>query len=585
MRCRLPSLKIPHRVPLASDCGQGSTPTVVASMRCLGCVALLLLVASVADATDYFVKPDGDDRSSGSSDVRAWKTIARVNTGQFAPGDTVYFRRGGTWREQLCAPSSGTADRYLSFKAYGTGPRPKILGSIRAANWTRVTGNIWTSPIPVTDPYAGVDHEQSEIWFELADGHVTRGHVKKKHLGNDDFSNLTAEYDWTWAGGRVYVYSTSNPDDRYAAVEVPQRLAAIELKDKEYLAFAGLELRYARNRGITETSYPNRNLSGLTVEDCRVCYIGKIGINSSAHGISATHSHLRIRNNEIFEIGRRSISVYHYAPGFNIHDIVIEGNTLHDGYHTTGVDLATKSTGGMDSVIIRNNYMADPPTKNEIGEVLEDYLSELTFISEDGPGIIQRVKIYNNIFVNPSNTGIHIMNATGPIEVSNNTFYGMNQVLHRNTMFVTCNYVPSKSVANHGPASSNVILKNNLFLSNANFDVNTTAICVYLSGNTPPSCLAADYNLYYQVDSRLPVYQIGKTRYPMSGWGTLKEALNGEAHSPVPQDPQLISTTDLHLRKGSPASGAGANLGIATDYAGVQRAPTTAIGAYEYVPE
>ena len=554
-------------------------------MRCLSCVALLLLVASVADATDYFVKPDGDDGSPGTSDALAWKTIARVNTARFTPGDTVFFHRGGTWREQLCVPSSGTAGRYLSFKAYGTGPRPKILGSIRTVNWTRVSGNIWTSPTPVADPSAGVYHEQSEIWFELADGHVTRGHVKKKYLGNDDFSNLIAEYDWTWAGDRVYVYSTSNPDGRYAAIEVPQRLAAIELKDKEYLAFAGLELRYARNRGVTETSYPNRNLFGLTVEDCRVCYIGKIGINSSAHGISATHSNLRIRNNEIFEIGRRSISVYHYAPGFNIHDIVIEGNTMHDGYHTTGVDLATKSTGGMDSVIIRNNYMSDPPTKNETGEVPEDYLSELIFISEDGPGTIQRVRIYNNIFVNPSNTSIHIMSATGPLEVYHNTFYGMNQVLHRNTMFVTCNYAPSKLNTNRNPASSNVILKNNLFLSNANFDVNTTAICVYLSGVTPSSCLTADYNLYYQVDPRLLVYQIGKTRYTMSQWSALKEVFNGEGHSPSPQDPRLVSTADFHLRRGSPAIGAGVNLGLVTDCAGVQRAPTPAIGAFEYVPE
>ena len=548
-------------------------------------VVLLLRVSSFANATDYFVKNDGNDGNSGTSDSLAWKTIARVNAGRFSPGDTVFFHRGGTWREQLCVPSSGTADRYVSFQAYGLGPRPKILGSTRVAQWSRVAGNIWTSPTPVSDPYAGVYHEQSEIWFEHADGRVTRGHVKKKYLGNDDFSNLTAEYDWTWAGNRVYVYAAGNPDDRYAAVEVPQRLAVIELKDQEYLAFNGLELRYARNRGITETSYPNRNLSGLTVEDCRVCYIGKIGINSSAHGISATHSNLRIRNNEIFEIGRRSVSVYHYAPGFDIHDIVIEGNTMHDGYHTTGVDLATKTTGGMDSVIIRNNYVSDLPTKNETGEAPEDYLSELNFISEDGPGTIRRVKIYNNIFVNPSNTGIHIMGVSGPLEVYHNTFYGMNQVLHRNTMFVTCNYTSSKPILTRGAASSNVVLKNNLFLSNANFDVNTTAICVYLSGGTPPSCLTADYNLYDQVDARLPVYQIGKTRYKMSDWVALKEALNGETHSPTPQDPRLVSPTDFHLRRGSPAIGAGVNMGVVTDHAGVQRAPTPAIGAFEYVPQ
>ena len=66
----------------------------------------------------------GSDSNQGNSISAPWKTIARVNNASLAPGDSVMFKRGGVWREQLTVPGSGEAGNYITFGAYGAGEKP-----------------------------------------------------------------------------------------------------------------------------------------------------------------------------------------------------------------------------------------------------------------------------------------------------------------------------------------------------------------------------------------------------------------------------------------------------------------------------
>ncbi|MGQ0446144.1 MAG: right-handed parallel beta-helix repeat-containing protein [Beijerinckiaceae bacterium] len=91
---------------------------------------------------------DGTAPAFVSGTTGPWKTIAKVNAQTFAPGTSVLFKRGDTWREQLSPTSSGTSGNPIVFDAYGTGDAPLILGSVSAANtsdWTLISGNIWKS--------------------------------------------------------------------------------------------------------------------------------------------------------------------------------------------------------------------------------------------------------------------------------------------------------------------------------------------------------------------------------------------------------------------------------------------------------
>jgi hypothetical protein len=74
------------------------------SMLFLGSSGLVLGAA-------YYVDPSkGSDENNGLSETSPWKTLAKINSSKFAPGDVILLRRGAIWREQLNFPSSADRD-------------------------------------------------------------------------------------------------------------------------------------------------------------------------------------------------------------------------------------------------------------------------------------------------------------------------------------------------------------------------------------------------------------------------------------------------------------------------------------------
>ncbi|MCO5274613.1 MAG: right-handed parallel beta-helix repeat-containing protein [Flavobacteriales bacterium] len=111
--------------------------------------ALLATSALLAQATDYYVSPTGNDSNNGTSPSTAWKTIDRVNQLSFTlqPGDKVLFQRGGTWRGEVFLGTSGAAGQPITVGAYGSGPKPIIKGSNLVGGWTVHQGNIWKATV------------------------------------------------------------------------------------------------------------------------------------------------------------------------------------------------------------------------------------------------------------------------------------------------------------------------------------------------------------------------------------------------------------------------------------------------------
>ena len=52
---------------------------------------MLATMSISAQEKTYFVSPDGNDGSDGLSVESAWKTINKVNTVVFQPGDKILF--------------------------------------------------------------------------------------------------------------------------------------------------------------------------------------------------------------------------------------------------------------------------------------------------------------------------------------------------------------------------------------------------------------------------------------------------------------------------------------------------------------
>jgi hypothetical protein len=95
-----------------------------------------------AAGTVYYVDfAAGKDTNSGTGTGAAWKSLSRVNDFGFKPGDTVEFKRGGTWTGTLTLSASGRAGSPITVDAYGSGNLPVITGHV--TNCVTVVGSYW----------------------------------------------------------------------------------------------------------------------------------------------------------------------------------------------------------------------------------------------------------------------------------------------------------------------------------------------------------------------------------------------------------------------------------------------------------
>ena len=74
----------------------------------------------------YYVDATLGDDSNPGTQTQPWKTVSKVNSTSFNAGDSIYFKRGETWRETLTIPSSGSDGSLITFGAYGSSDKPII---------------------------------------------------------------------------------------------------------------------------------------------------------------------------------------------------------------------------------------------------------------------------------------------------------------------------------------------------------------------------------------------------------------------------------------------------------------------------
>lgn len=173
---------------------------------------VFLLITNLSFATIYYVDAtNGSDSNNGTSSSTPWKTIDKVNTSTFAPGDSILFKRGESFRGNL-VPCSGSPSGYITYSAYGTGNKPKLLGAYERSSpsdWTDQGENIWRAkyrtvnliePELFLNPDFSSDLSYWEKWDDPATGASTV------------FSRTTAtgEYYTAPGGGKLVCINHGN---------------------------------------------------------------------------------------------------------------------------------------------------------------------------------------------------------------------------------------------------------------------------------------------------------------------------------------------------------------------------------------
>lgn len=134
-------------------------------MRAIGLLLFLgtFFLASPGFATDYYLRPTGNDTNAGTSPEQAWKTLDRASRARFQPGDRLLLEGGarfaGTLR--LDEEDSGTSARPVTIGSFGEGKAHILAGDGYGVLARNVAGIVIEDLVvsgsgPVTNNGAGV---------------------------------------------------------------------------------------------------------------------------------------------------------------------------------------------------------------------------------------------------------------------------------------------------------------------------------------------------------------------------------------------------------------------------------------------
>ena len=347
--------------------------------------------------TAYYVdSAAGSDANDGHSARHPWRSLDRVNSGTFGPGDRILLRAGSRWAGFLSPGGSGAAGRPITVSRYGNGPKPAVdAGGKALATVYLYNGEYWD----VSD-------------LDIANRAPTR--VPGLAGVEVRLENFGVAHGVRLHGLDVHDVLGSNVKD----------------------AGGGNGISCASGGDRVKTLY-----DGLTIEDCRLTRTDRNGITMSAYYARPSwplSTHVVIRGNTLTDIGGDGI-----VP-IGCDGCLIEHNTLRGGrmraqdyaagiwpWSCDNTVVQFNEVSGMKGTMDGEGYDSDYNCRHTLFQYNYSHDNDGGFmlICDDG-GQSPPWNIGNSgtvIRYNLSaNDGLHTFNITGPCQntqVYNNTFY------------------------------------------------------------------------------------------------------------------------------------------------------------------
>lgn len=524
-----------------------------------------LIICSVGwTATYYLDATNGNDSNNGTSQSTPWKTISKVNSSKFNPGDQILFKRGKTWREQLVVPSSGSSGTPVTFGAYGSGSLPIITGAdILASGWTQTSGTVWQ---------ASVTTEPKLVFFNR-----TLGTHKSSLTG------VTAANQWYWAANVLYVHSTSNPATAFTnpGVEAGQRDFGIDVS-WAYITIQDIHTTKTNHSGIRFSDAWAGHGTLYSPQAIRVTsdYNYNNGIMFGALGADL-----------VDVLAENNVTSFNGGPGIEVGnwDAVITGITIQDNTIDSNNWQSTSplfnSTAGLHITSTGNGSAYGHTLKNAV--IQRNTVSNCTnqpglWLDTVGTNVVaQYNKIYNCYY------GAYVENSTA-VRLSYNLIYNcphlgiqVTRLVHNNLVYNNTVYGCGTGIAVGWTHPSTGGVTGNLIKNNISWGNSTVALSANNGGQndgTNGSGNVYAYNMFGPEATNFITW--GASIYStVAAWQTASSQSGNLASNPL-----FVSSSkpDFHLQSNSPAIKRGTSVGLTRDYAGSPVGTPPTIGAYEY---
>ncbi len=489
--------------------------------------ATITLLAQAAAGQTYYVATSGSDSGPGTM-ASPFLTIQHAADMAVA-GDTVLVRQG-VYNALVTPTHSGSqAGGYITISSY-----PGELATIDGTGLAIPNGQ---NGLVTLD----------SVSYLIVQGFELRNYTTAKT------TQVPVGIYVTGAGSNVQIVNNHIHDITTTAHTTPAACASNALGFAAYgskapapianLVVSGNELN-AMKTGCSETMTLNGNVAGFTVTSNLVHDNDNIGIDAIGFervSPQVAYDQARmgeIRGNSVYNItsyGNPDYGKTYSSDGIYVDggtDIVIEQNLVHNV--DLGIELASEHKGRLTSYITARNNVV--------------YADNSNGISIGGYGAAR--------------------GGTDHCTIVNNTLYG-NDTKHTGSGEFQIQYY----------ATNNIFENNVVYATKQALLLNS-----YTTSEAMPATL--DYNLYFSPKSAASsVWIWNKHAY---GFAAYQAASGQDAHSRF-ADPDFTQTAVpplLTLQPGSPALGAGTDLGAAVegdvDFAGQPRAPggVISVGAY-----
>ncbi len=454
----------------------------------------------------YYVDPAGNDSNSGTSPTSPWRTVARVNAASLQPGDVVYFKAGGQWRETLAPANGGVAGSPITFTSYGSGAKPIISGSDLVTGWTLNSGSTYQAALATQPNNVYVDGGPG--W-----GLTHAGAVSSMPAGS-----------WYWSASLLYVRLADGSSPAAHAVEAATRVYGFKVNTGagssfSYITIDGLEFQRTGGYGIYFHDYASvgqPGLAGIVIENNTVTQTGTGTVDggqyyNAVHFLDETHwtDNARIINNTISYCGGHNC--LEAQDGNNVE---VAGNDV-SYYNHNGID-----TKGASGILIHGNYVHDRPS---MGAAF--YIEDTTAYNAD-------VTWEQNTIYNVSN-GFQCAGGAASVHVS--------CTVHNNSM------LNAGTGIFLGPSDTDTVsinVKNNI----------TYGSGISFENDDGKGTYSIDYNDW----GPSPRLMLGGTSYSFSQW----QALGGHSHD-IASNPLWVSApSNFSLQAASPCIDAGVDVGL-----------------------
>jgi parallel beta-helix repeat protein len=498
------------------------------------CLLFFAIQSKAQTFTFYVDSVSGSDSNSGT-EAAPWKTIAKVNSTNLLPGQSVGLKSGGLWRETLEVTHSGIEGSPITIGSYGTGALPIIDGSdVLSSGWTAYSGkaNVWQHALAPSY----VEHVW--VFFNGAAGGQNGGNPQSS------IANITAPNEWYWDGhSTLYVYSTSNPATAFTGpgIEATTRVG-VQASQQSFVTFENLNVRKT-----SQSCFDLYQLGNGTVTNSTTSYCGKKGIAFYGGSNYAT-----IGGNTVSYSAETGISINDSAYGHVYQNEVSHSGVLQDDQDGIGI------VGNAGNNYVYNNYVHD--NTDQTGPIGIRGI-ELDTITYPNVNYVQ-----NNVVTRCNHSGILVQTSTNQ-QVWNNLSYsnahgvggnccvagikdddGTRNVFYNNTTFG--DEFAEMEVTNNGDAGP--IVENNIFYASSSGQG-----AIFTNGTTGTSG-TYNYNLVYGISN--PLYNFGGSWYTASTF----YASTGQGRNDVHANPlftkssaDFIQYSGFALGTGSPAIGAG----------------------------